>query len=473
MRMFIGGEWTSSPATIEVVNPYDGGYVDAVPQASAGQVEDALASAVAGAEIMKRLDGYSRATILRRAADLVDANQEDLARLVTREEGKPITEARSESRRIGELLRLSAFEGTQARGESLPIDSHIGGDGRVGFTVREPCGVVAALTPFNFPLLLVAHKVGPALAAGNAVVLKPASTTPLSALRLVELLLEAGLPPLAIQCVTGSGAVVGRAIAGDARVRKVSFTGSVAVGEEITRVAGIKRLTMELGANCPLVVLDDADLQTVARATVTGGYSNAGQVCISTQRVIVQRTVYADFLDVLQGATNAVVLGDPQLESTQLGPMISEGEVARVASWIREATGSGGRVIAGGEHEGAVHTPTVIADVTPDMKVAREELFGPAVAVMAADSVDHALELCNISTFGLGAGIFTHDVTKAMQFALGVSAGSVMVNASPTWRADLMPYGGHGLSGFGLEGPRYAVQEMTENRTIVIHGLER
>jgi glyceraldehyde-3-phosphate dehydrogenase (NADP+) len=383
------------------------------------------------------------------------------------EEGKPLAESIGEVGRCPELLRLSAYEGAQLRGDVLPLDAAANGAGKFGMALRVPCGIVVAITPFNFPMLLVLHKVGPALAAGNAVILKPAGATPLVALKLTELMLEAGLPALALQCITGGGDSVGSRLCADPRVRKITFTGSTAVGERITRIAGIKRLSLELGGNAPLLVLADADVEAAAAQTAVAGYANAGQVCISTQRVIVDRSVYADFVDALAPRVAAIAAGDPFAEGTRLSAMITEGEAARVESWIGEAVAGGARVVAGGGRDGAVHAATVVADVDPSMRIFREELFGPAVALTPADGAAQALALANDGSYGLSAGVFTNDVNIALRYARALESGVVYINTAPPWRADLMPYGGVKQSGIGIEGPRYAVQEMTEVRTVV------
>jgi acyl-CoA reductase-like NAD-dependent aldehyde dehydrogenase len=322
-------------------------------------------------------------------------------------------------------------------------------------------------------MLLVLHKIAPALAVGNAVILKPASTTPLVALRLTELMLEAGLPPLALQCITGGGADLGTQLCSDPRVRKITFTGSTAVGREITRVAGVKRLSLELGGNAPLAVLADADVEDAARQVAVAGYANAGQVCISTQRVIVDRSIYADFLDALAPKVAAIRTGDPFEEGVALSAMISRGEAERVESWIGDAVSGGARVMAGGGRDGSVHSATLVADVDPSMRIFREELFGPAVAVTPATGADDVLELANRSDYGLSAGVFTKDLDTAMRFARQLESGVVCINTAPPWRADLMPYGGVKESGIGSEGPRYAVHEMTEVRTVVFRDYER
>jgi glyceraldehyde-3-phosphate dehydrogenase (NADP+) len=471
--MYLAGEWVEGEREREISSPWSGEVVGSVPNATPEQVERALAAAVAGAKAQAGTTAFERAEALNRAAALLEARVEEFARLLSLEQGKPLAESRGEVTRCPDILRLSAFEGAQLRGEVLPLDAARNGAGKFGMAMRVPCGVVVAITPFNFPMLLVLHKVAPALAVGNAVILKPASTTPLVALRLTELMLEAGLPPLALQCITGGGSDVGTQLCSDPRVRKITFTGSTAVGREITRVAGVKRLSLELGGNAPLAVLADADVEDAARQVAVAGYANAGQVCISTQRVIVDRSIYGDFLDALAPQVAAIRTGDPFEEGVALSAMISRGEAERVESWIGDAVSGGARVLAGGGREGSVHSATLIADVDPSMRIFREELFGPAVAVTPATGADDVLELANRSDYGLSAGVFTQNLDAAMRFARQLESGVVCINTAPPWRADLMPYGGVKESGIGSEGPRYAVHEMTEVRTVVFRDYER
>ena len=339
MQMIIAGEPASGGQQEELRAPYDDEVIDTVPVADVGDVDRAIAAAVRGAEHQRGLSAYEREAILRRAGEIADARVDELARTISRETGKPIAEAAGEASRVGDLLRLSGFEGSQLYGDSLPLDAAPnGGTGRLGFTVRQPCGVVVAITPFNFPALLVTHKIGPALATGNSVVLKPARQTPLTALKLCEIFLEAGLHPDAISCLTGPGDVLGDALCADPRVRKISFTGSSETGERITRVAGVKKLSLELGASCPVVVLPDADIELAASAIAGGGYTNAGQVCISVQRVVADRRVVADLLDALVPKVEAIKLGDPADPDTALGSLISERDAIRVEAALREGS---------------------------------------------------------------------------------------------------------------------------------------
>lgn len=471
-NMYINGGWVNSGKSLEVLSPYSGQVVDTVPDATPEQVEQCLAAAVRGAAQMAKLTAYERYEILMKAADIISGRIEDFARTVSLEEGKPLSESRGEASRMPELLRLCAFEGSQLRGETLPVDAQAGTRGKIGLTLRVPCGIVLAISPFNYPLLLVLHKVAPALASGNAVILKPASTTPFSSLSLTQSLLEAGLPEDALQCITGSGSRLGPMLCADSRVRKISFTGSTEVGEKLAHVAGIKKLSLELGANSALVVLSDADLDRVAEATVVGGYVNAGQVCISTQRVLVHRKAYSDFLSVLKPRVEAIKVGDPFAADTKLSAMITVADAQRVETWINEAVLGGARLITGGERQAGVYAPTVVADVKPQMRIFREELFGPAVAVTPVDTVEDAISMANKSSYGLGAGIFTRDINTAWRFAREVQSGTVQINWTPLWRADLMPYGGFKGSGIGREGPRYAIEEMTEIKTVVFHGID-
>ena len=469
MKMYINGQWIDKAETIPVLNPFDQSLLDTVPRGTAADVELAVTSAVRGAVAMGKLTSFERYSILRRTADIMAERAEDLGQTITKEEGKVIAEGRGEVQRAIQTITGSAEEAKRLHGETVPLDAAPGNVNQFGFTIRVPVGVVAAIAPFNFPLNLVCHKVGPAIAAGNAVVLKPAGDTPLSALKLTEILLEAGLPEEAIQCVTGPGGEIGDTLTGDPRIRKITFTGSMEVGDRICRNAGIKRVTMELGSNSPLIIMSDADIEKVAAATVASGFANAGQVCISTQRVLADRRIYADFLDALAPATEAFNTGNPLDDSVRMGPMIRASDADRVGQWISEAVGQGARVLVGGDHEGTMHAPTVVVDTKPDMKVSREELFGPAVAVSSFDDIDDALSMANDSRFGLSAGIFTQNIDWAMRFAREVQSGNLHINSSPQWRADLMPYGGLKDSGMGKEGPSYAVHEMTELKMVVFH----
>lgn len=469
MKMFLAGQWQDSSETLEVTNPFDDSVIDTVPKATTNDVGSALETLTAGAAVMRKMPAYDRCQILRKVARLMLERQEDLARTISGEEGKILAEARLEASRAAEVIDLSADEARRLTGETVPLDAAPGGAGRIGFTLRVPCGIVAAITPFNFPLNLVCHKVGPAIAGGNAVIIKPASDTPLSALKLTELFLEAGLPPEAIACVTGSGKTLGDAICSDQRVRKISFTGSYEVGEHICKTAGVKRVTMELGSNSPVIIMDDADLEKAAAAVVANGYANAGQVCISAQRILTSGRVRGDFMDLLRAKVEALSVGDQFQANTQVGPMVRESDAERVESWIKEAVSAGASLVTGGERQGTLYRPTILDDVDPKMRVSCDELFGPAVAVTYFNDIDEAIRLANDTRYGLAAGIFTQDVDRAMRFARDVDSGNLHINWGSQWRADLMPYGGLKDSGMGKEGPKYAVDAMTEQKMVVIH----
>ena len=469
MKMYVAGQWVDKDRKVPVINPYDGSEIDSVPRGDATDVDAAIASAVRGAAIMANMPSYERYAILKKAADIIAERHEEFARTITLEEGKTLPDGRVEVSRAIQTMTLSGEEAKRIHGETVPLDAIPGVSGKFGVTMRVPCGVVAAIAPFNFPLNLVCHKVGPAIAAGNAVVIKPASDTPLSALKLTEVLLESGLPPEAIQCITGPGGEIGDALCSDGRVRKITFTGSRDVGEHICHVAGLKKVTMELGANNPVIVMPDADLEKVAQATATTGFTNAGQVCLSAQRILVDEKVYGDFLDVLKPKIENMKTGNPLEEGVQMGPMIRESDAIRVGEWIREAVDGGARIIAGGDRIGTMHAPTMVADVKPEMKISCEELFGPAVAVTHFDNIESAIALANDSVYGLAASLFTQNLDWAMKFIREVQSGNIHINYGPQFRADLMPYGGVKGSGIGKEGPRYAVEEMTELKMVVFH----
>ena len=469
MKNFIAAQWVDKPKKIEVRNPFDNSVIDTVPRADAADLTKALAFAERGAKVMAKLSAYERWKILRKAADLMAARNDEFGQMISKEEGKIIAEGRGEASRAVETMMGSAEEAKRLHGETVPLDADPTGSKKLGFTLRVPCGVVAAIAPFNFPLNLVCHKVGPALAAGNTVIVKPASDTPLSAIKLTEVLLEAGLPPEGIQCITGSGGEIGDALVADRRVRKVTFTGSREVGDRICRTAGIKKVTMELGSNSPVIVMPDADLEKVGAVLAMTGYGNAGQTCISTQRVLAAKNIYSDFLGVLKPKVEALTTGNQLDEKSKVGPMVKESEAVRVDEWISEAVKGGARLVAGGGRRGAFYMPAVVADVHPDMRISRDELFGPAVAVTPFETIDEAIALANDSVYGLAAGIFTENVEWAMKFAREAEAGNLHVNWGSQWRVDLMPYGGLKDSGFGKEGPRYAVEEMTELKMVVFH----
>src|SRR5438034_1139219 len=375
---------------------------------------------------MAKLTAFERWKILHTAAETMAARVEELGALISKEEGKILAEGRAEALRAVDTIMESAEEAKRVHGETVALDGAAHGRSKFGVTIRVPCGVVVAISPFNFPLNLVCHKVGPAIAGGNAVVLKPATDTPLSALRLTEILLEAGLPPEGLNTLTGAGGEIGDRLVADRRVRKITFTGSRDIGERICKTAGIKRVTMELGSNSPVVVMPDADLDKVAAAVAATGYANAGQVCISTQRVLTAGKVYGNFLDALRPKVAALKVGNQLDPAVHVGPMIREKEAIRVEEWVRDAVASGARLVTGGRRQGALYEPTIVADVKPEMRISCDELFGPAVAVTPFNDLDEAIALANDTNYGLAAGIFTENLEWAVRFAREVSPVEVM-----------------------------------------------
>ncbi len=468
MQMLIAGEWCSAEHRIPVRDPYDDSLIDEIPSATAEDARRALECAARGAAVARHMTARDRSDVLARTAALVGERQDAFATLIAREGSKTIREARKEVARCVNTLRISAEEVTRIVGETIPFDAFPGGDHRVGYFYRIPVGVILAITPFNDPLNLVAHKVGPAIAGGNAVIVKPATVTPLSALKLAETLLEAGLPPEVLQVVTGSGVALGKVIIPDERVRMVSLTGGFEAGLEVARLAGIKKLGMELGSNSPVIVWKDADLEMSAGACVSGAFWAAGQNCIGVQRIYVHQAVYEDFRDAFVERTSALRIGDKMREDTDMGPMITEGEASRVDRWIGDATSAGARVLCGGGRKGTLVEPTVLEHVPEHVALHREEVFGPTVNLYPVREIDDAVTRANSLPFGLHAAVFTRDLDLALRVAYALDCGGVMINDSTDYRLDSMPFGGVKRSGLGREGVRFALQEMTEPKTVCL-----
>ncbi len=466
--LLINGEPVAGAQIKPVINPYDGKPVAEVHRADATQVTQAILAAQNGFENTRKLPAYKREDILRRTSDLIRSQSEELARAICLEAGKPIRDARGEVERAATTFSLAAGEAVRLHGEILPLDvNKLAGD-RLGLVRRFPLGVISAISPFNFPLNLVAHKVAPALAAGNCVVLKPSSATPITALMLGQILLEAGLPKEALHIVSCSPSAAEPLLTHPA-VKMITFTGSPAVGWGIKSRAGKARVTLELGGNAAAVIEPDADLEHAAARCVVGGYSYAGQICISLQRLYLHESIADRFLDLYTPQVQALRVGDPSDESTQLGPMITEEAAIQTETWVRQALNAGAKLLTGGVRRGQFYEPTILAETPSDQPVTCQEVFAPVTVVYRYSDYGQALQAVNDSDFGLQAAVFTQNLNKIMTAFNRLEVGGVIVNDVPTFRADNYPYGGVKASGMGREGVRYAIEEMTELRTLVVH----
>ena len=464
-KLLVDGEWIETGEWHEVRSPYSGEPVGRVPQATAEHARRAVDAAARALE--EPLPAHRRAEILDGVAALLRERVDEVASTISAEAGKPMKAARVEAERAVSTFTMAAVEARRLAGDVVPMDASAAGAGKVAYTLRVPIGVVGAITPFNFPLNLVGHKVAPALAAGCPVVLKPAGQTPLSALLLAELETEAGLPAGWLNVLVGPSAEIGDVLVEDERVRLITFTGSAEVGWKIRERAARKKVNLELGNATPVIVEADADVEQAATKLAANAFSFAGQSCISVQRIYVQSAAYDDFVASFVPKVEALKVGDPADEETDVGPVIDEGARDRILSWIEEAKDAGAKVLAGGEVADGLLRPTVLADVTPDMKVSCLEVFGPLCTVSRYESVDEAFELANGTEYGLQAGIFTSNLQTGLAAGDALDFGGITVNEAPTFRADQMPYGGVKASGNTKEGPRYAVREMTEERLVV------
>jgi glyceraldehyde-3-phosphate dehydrogenase (NADP+) len=464
--MLIDGEWVDRKEAIEVRDPYDNALVDTVPRASVDDVRKAIESAVKGYEICRRLPTHRRMAILDGTAQYIKDNSEEFSSTIAREGSKTIREARKEVSRCHNTLKVSAEEARRIVGETIPFDSFPGADNKVGYTYRFPIGVIVCITPFNDPLNLVAHKLGPAIAGGNAVVLKPATLAPLSAVKLVEAFLAAGLPPRVISLVTGIGSEIGDALVGDERPRMISFTGGVEAGNQIVRVAGLKKIGMELGGNSPVIVWEDADLDGAVESCVSGSFWAAGQNCIGVQRILVHEAIYDRFRDRFVARTKRYKIGNKMDENCDMGPMITEQEAIRIEAWVREAVQQGAGLLCGGKRSGALYEPTVLESVTSEMKIDGDEVYAPVVSLYKISNLDQAIQMANDVPYGLQAAIFAKDLDVAFRAAYQLDAGGVMINESTDYRLDSMPFGGVKYSGLGREGVRSALMEMTEPKVV-------
>lgn len=467
-KNLVGGEWRGSDDVLEVRFPYDGSLVDSVSMASAADMDDAMAAAVDGFEITRKLPSHRRSEILSNMAALLRERFDEVVEAMILEGGKNRKTAIGETARALETLKVSAEEARRIGGEVFSIDWTAAGENRQGFTRRQPVGTVLGITPFNYPVNLACHKIGPAIAAGNPIIIKPAEKTPLSSVILAEIVLEAGFPPGAFSMLNAWGPD-SEMIVTDPRVAMISFTGSGAVGWMLKSKAGQKKVTLELGGNAGVIVHNDADLDDAAGQAAAGAFANAGQNCISVQRLLIQRDVFEDFTDRFVEQVGALKVGDPRDLDVDIGPMISLRDAERAEAWVNEARKAGASLLAGGERDGTMFSPTVMTETAPDMRVNCEEVFAPVVTLSPYETWDDAVALINDSPYGLQAGVFTSDIKRVMDAWDRVEVGGLHINSVSTFRVDHMPYGGVKASGYGREGIKYAIEDMTELRLMTLN----
>ncbi|MGD8189900.1 aldehyde dehydrogenase family protein [Brevibacillus ginsengisoli] len=469
-QIFINGQWVKTNSYMELTSPYSHEAIALVAQAEEQETEDAIQAAVQASKIMAKMPAHERASILEKAASIMEQRKEELTRILALEAAKPVKTARVEINRTIQTYKFAAEEAKRIHGETVPMDAAPGGEGRLAFILRKPIGVIGAITPFNFPSNLVAHKVGPAIAAGNSVVLKPASQTPLSSLALAEIMHEAGLPAGALNVIPGKGAVVGEKLVTDKRIAAITFTGSPEVGIAMKNKAGLKRVTLELGSNAAVIIDKGVEItKALIDRCITGAFSFSGQVCISIQRVYVHESSYEEFREKFTRAATELIIGDPLEESTDVSSVISTKEADRISSWVEHAIAEGATLLTGGKKlEGSLYLPTVLENVKEDSKVSCQEVFGPVAILAPFSALDEAIAKVNDSRYGLQAGIYTKDISLALKAAEELEVGGVMINDIPTFRVDNMPYGGVKESGIGREGLKYAVEEMTEMKLIMM-----
>lgn len=465
-QMFLAGKWTDRPQTIKVRDPQDGTLISTVPSATKEDALYAIKQAKEGAAVIAAMPVHERINVLNRAADWIHDNLEDYARTIALEGSKTIREARKEVARCIETIRISAEEARRIHGETISFDQMPGSENRIGYYYRFPVGIIVAITPFNDPLNLVAHKVGPAIASGNAIIVKPASVTPLSALLLAKAFEKAGLPEKVLSVITGSASEIGQPLVTHPDVRMVSFTGGVSTGEQIARHAGLKKVSMELGSNSPVIVLRDADMDEAVASSVSGAFWAAGQNCLGVQRIYIEEEVFEVFKSKFTEETKKYKVGDKLSESTDMGPMISEKEAVRVENWVDEALRQGASLLCGGKRDGAFYQPTVLTNLPENCTLAKEEVFGPVVTLYPVPDLETAIYESNKVNYGLQAGIFTKDLEKAWSAVRKMEVGGIMINDSSDYRIDGMPFGGVKGSGLGREGVRFAVEEMTEIKVV-------
>src|SRR5438045_2327981 len=465
---YLSGKWLEEGTPVEIRSPYDGTPLATVFQGTADHAERAMQSAVRAFGSTRRLPAFERQRVLRSIAQHITSRKEDFARTLAQESGKPLKPARIEVERGIFTFIVAAEETTRIPGEYLSLDWQQFTSGRWGIVRRFPLGPIAGITPFNFPLNLVAHKVAPAIAAGCPIILKPAPQTPLTAFLLAEAVEQAGLPVVAFNVLPLSNEDAGLLVTDD-RIKLISFTGSAAVGWDIKRRAGKKKVVLELGGNAGVIVHGDTDLAWAAERCVTGGFSYAGQTCISVQRILVERPAFTKFRDLLIAGVSKLKVGDPMDDTTDLGPLIRESDAIRATQWVQEAVQDGATLLCGGKRRGSVMEPTVLTGTRPDMKVNCQEIFGPVVTLEGYDDFAQALRLINESPYGLQAGVFTRDAARIFQAFEELEVGGVIAGDVPSFRIDHMPYGGVKDSGLGREGLRYAIEDMTEPRLLVMN----
>ncbi|OSS42582.1 Aldehyde dehydrogenase [Desulfurella amilsii] len=468
-KTYIGGSWVETDKLLDVTEKYTNEVFAKVPLCDTKEVDTAVSAAQDAFESFRKTPAYERSQILDKAANLILKRKDEIAAVICKEAGKAWKYSLGEVIRGYETFKFASCEAIRIHGETVPLDASASGTNRVGYYIRVPMGVIAAITPFNFPLNLVAHKVAPAIASGNTIVLKPASTTPVTALILAEILEEAGLPKGVFNVVIGSGSSIGDYLVSHPMVKKVTFTGSPAVGDSIIRKAGIKRVTLELGNNSATIIEKDAIIDKAIPRCIASAFSNSGQVCISLQRIYVHKDIADEFSQKFKQATQALKVGNPLDQDTELGPMIDGKEALRAKSWIDEAVSQGATLVCGGKVEGRTLYPTVLKNTTKDMKVMCMEVFAPIVSIVEYNNFEEAIKHVNDSDYGLQAGIYTNDIRKIHYAIDNLDVGGVMINDTSIFRVDNMPYGGNKLSGIGREGVRFAINEMTNIKMVMIN----
>ena len=467
-KTLIGGKWKEGKQLLQVTNKYTGEAIGSVPLTDRETFEEAIRSAQAGFSLISGTPAYQRSMILQATSEKIEQRKDEVTRIIAMEAGKAWKHASAEVARAIQTFKFASEEAKSIHGETVPMDAAVGGEKRIGFYLRFPVGIVGAISPFNFPLNLVAHKVAPAIAAGCSVVLKPASFTPLTSLKLGEIMTEAGLPDGALNIVIGSGSTVGNWLVTDERVSMITFTGSPPVGRDIKATSGLKKVTLELGSNSACIIDESADLDLAVPRCIVGSFAYAGQVCISVQRIYVHQRIFDEFTQRFLKGTEQLKLGDPLDPETDMGPMITEEDAKRTEDWVTQAVEGGAKVLIGGKRERNLYHPTVLTNVKPEMKVMAAEIFAPVVCLVPFGDFSDAVRMVNDSIYGLQAGVYTLDIEKAFQAVKGIKVGGVIVNDVPTYRADQMPYGGVKESGIGREGLKYAVEEMTDIKMVVL-----